>query len=246
MKGMACAVKLNFRQSANDPFGVILGPEREGQAIEELSVSTLRDMTRQFRLVVLRGFVSGFHDAGVLTSYAQSWGDIMSWPFGAVLDVVAREDATDHIFDTSHVPLHWDGMYRETIPEFQLFHCVGAPTRSERGRTLFTDTVALLADTDARRLEEWKGISVTYSIARATHYGGEICSPLIVPHPVTGSPTLRYNEPASEAGCSSTDTTWNSMAWIRRRLPASSICCTGGFIATGTFMHIAGWPVTSS
>lgn len=51
------------------------------------------------------------------------------WPFGAVLDVKEHADTKDHIFDNSYVPLHWDGMYKPTIPEFQLFHCVSARGR---------------------------------------------------------------------------------------------------------------------
>lgn len=53
------------------------------------------------------------------------------WPFGAILDVKEHADTKDHIFDNSYVPLHWDGMYKPTIPEFQLFHCVSAPGQDQ-------------------------------------------------------------------------------------------------------------------
>lgn len=41
----------------------------------------------------------------VLTRYADLWGEIMMWPFGAVLEVKEHPDAKDHIFDSSYVLL---------------------------------------------------------------------------------------------------------------------------------------------
>lgn len=120
------------------------------------------------------------------------------WPFGAVLDVKEHPDATDHIFDHSGVPLHWDGMYKPTIPEFQLFNCLHAPAEDEGGRTTFLDTEALLAHTPQEVIERWRDVSVTYRIRQVVHYGGQVCSSLLVEHPRTGKPVLRYNEPAQE------------------------------------------------
>ncbi len=66
----------------------------------------------------------------------------MLWPFGAVLELVEQEGAEDHIFANNYVPLHWDGMYLETVPEFQVFHCVDAPGDSDGSRTAFSSTPA--------------------------------------------------------------------------------------------------------
>lgn len=103
---------LNCRIELNTPFGAVLTPMHPGQHISELPVAALRALAQQHHLLVLRGFGSGFTDPQVLTHYAEGWGDIMMWPFGAVLDVKEHPDAKDHIFDSSYVPLHWDGMYK--------------------------------------------------------------------------------------------------------------------------------------
>ncbi len=145
---------LNCHIQPNTPFGAILTPQHPGQKIGDLPVAALRTLAQEHHLLVLRGFDSGFNEAEVLTRYAEQWGEIMMWPFGAVLDVKEHPDAKDHIFDSSYVPLHWDGMYKPTIPEFQLFHCVAAPSQDEGGCTTFVDTTRLLANADEALLDQ--------------------------------------------------------------------------------------------
>ena len=67
-----------------------------------------------------------------------------------------QEGAEDHIFANNYVPLHWDGMYLETVPEFQVFHCVDAPGDSDGGRTTFSSTPAALQLADSSELELWR------------------------------------------------------------------------------------------
>ncbi len=189
---------MSIRQSRNVPFGLTLHPLQPKQVYEDLPVDRLRDMVRRERLVVLRGFSSRRQDPDALARYAACWGDILMWPCGAVLDVREDESMADQIFDHRRVPLHWDGMFREAIPEFQIFRCVHAPAADEGGHTIFFDTVGLLSHAARERLDAWKDVAVTYRIARVAHYGGEIRSPLLVEHPVSGAATMRYNEPASE------------------------------------------------
>lgn len=31
---------------------------------------------------------------------------------------------SDHIVDNSYVPLHWDSIYKPSIPELQIFYCL--------------------------------------------------------------------------------------------------------------------------
>ena len=113
------------------PFGLLIEPARSAQPVQSLAIEALRELARRHGVLILRGFESGFTDPERLTRYGEGWGEIMMWPFGAVLDVKEHENATDHIFDSSYVPLHWDGMYKPTLPEFQLFHCVHAPAADE-------------------------------------------------------------------------------------------------------------------
>ncbi|QHP81503.1 TauD/TfdA family dioxygenase [Pectobacterium odoriferum] len=189
---------MNCRIEPLSPFGALLTPVETGQSIATLPIDTLRELAREHHLLVLRGFSSGFSDPETLTEYAGHWGEIMMWPFGAVLDVKEHADTKDHIFDNSYVPLHWDGMYKPTIPEFQLFHCVSAPGQDQGGRTTFVDTTRLLAEANAQLVDEWRRVSITYRIKAVVHYGGEVTSPLVIPHPNGTGEIMRYNEPPTE------------------------------------------------
>jgi len=198
MSHPAASLPATYRTTPNQPFGLLITPGAQGQSVDELPVDELRALAREHHLLILRGFTPTFADSAALTRYAEQWGAIKMWPFGAVLDVREHHDATDHIFDHSHVPLHWDGMYKPTIPEFQIFHCVYAPAQDEGGRTTFLDTRALLRDAPPELIEQWHGITVTYRIQRVVHYGGEVRSPLLVRHPDSGHWVLRYNQPAEK------------------------------------------------
>ncbi|MGH3468407.1 MAG: TauD/TfdA dioxygenase family protein [Thermocrispum sp.] len=177
-----------------EPFGVRVEAQAETDDLTHLPVPLLRDLVRDNHLLILRGYEVS-PDAAALAAWCRTWGEVMTWPFGDVLELREADDPTDHIFDSSSVPLHWDGMYKPLIPEFQFFHCITAPGLHDGGRTLFCDTVTLLAQARTELLELWKQVTVTYKIRSVVHYGGQATSPLIVPHPRTGVPTLRFNQP---------------------------------------------------
>lgn len=242
---------LNCHIQPNTPFGAILTPQHPGQKIGELPVAALRALAQEHHLLVLRGFDSGFSEAEVLTRYAEQWGEIMMWPFGAVLDVKEHPDARDHIFDSSYVPLHWDGMYKPTIPEFQLFHCVAAPSQDEGGCTTFVDTTRLLANADEALLEQWLSVSITYRIKQVVHYGGEVCSPLVVQHPNGRGLIMRYNEPPTEGKNSSTSMRWNITACRNNSRNSSITPCSSTCTIRVTIMPTNGnrgtwwWRTTS-
>lgn len=177
-----------------EPFGVQIEALTESADLATLPVPLLRELVRENRLLVLRGFRMPA-DAETLAAWCRTWGEVMTWPFGDVLELREADDPTDHIFDSSSVPLHWDGMYKPLIPEFQFFHCITAPGPDDGGRTTFCDTVTLLAGASAEMIERWREVTVTYKIRNVVHYGGRATSPLIVPHPRTGALTLRFNQP---------------------------------------------------
>lgn len=179
------------------PFGVRLTAGRGHEDLADLPVTALRELVREHRLLLLRGFAAPA-DPQRLADWCRQWGEVMMWPFGAVLELVEADHPTDHIFDHSGVPLHWDGMYKPYVPEFQVFHCVSAPRDGEGGRTTFCDTTGVLAQAPPTVRESWREVTVTYRIRNVVHYGGQAVSPLIVPHPVTGTATLRFNEPPPE------------------------------------------------
>lgn len=177
-----------------EPFGLRITAQPGDEDLATWPIPKLRELVRRHRLLVLRGFDAPA-DAEGLSAWCREWGEVMTWPFGDVLELREADTPTDHIFDSSCVPLHWDGMYKPLIPEFQVFQCVQPPGSTDGGRTTFCDTVGLLSEADPALLDLWRKITVTYRIRSVVHYGGQAVSPLIVPHPRTGEPTLRFNEP---------------------------------------------------
>ncbi len=186
-----------FDVEAMSPYGVMIQPKTASTDITEVPVPVARELAREHHLLVLRGF-DPFPVPEELIRYAAAWGDVMTWPFGAVLELVEQENAADHVFGSNPIHLHWDGMFVERIPEFQLFQCVDAPGDGQGGRTTFCDTTRVLADASPGTRRLWETLIITYRIEQVTHYGGTATSPLVVAHPARGFPTMRYLEPVPD------------------------------------------------
>jgi alpha-ketoglutarate-dependent taurine dioxygenase len=176
------------------PFGAIVRSRTPDEDITRLPVPAARELVRKHRVLVMRGFRSP-SDCGGLARYAESWGPLMTWPFGTVLDLVEHEQPVDSVFDNGGVSYHWDGMFVEQIPEFQVFQCVQVPAEDHGGRTVFCDTTLVLASASPAARELWEALALTYGITKKSHYGGAVASPLVVEHPDRGYPTMRYLEP---------------------------------------------------
>ena len=182
-----------------DPFGLLLEPNHPDSDIRDLDVDLLRELLWREHLIVVRGFRT-FDGSDDFSEYCERWGEISMWPFGKVLELVERNNPEDHIFYNNYVPLHWDGMYRPQVPEFQLFHCVQAPRAGQGGRTTFSNTVLALERAPAHLRELWGKVTGTYQ-RKMEFYESKTISPLIDSHPHRSFSIIRYNEPpASEHG----------------------------------------------
>lgn len=182
-----------FSQSEMRPFGVLIAPQGEPSPVADLPVDQLRDLVRRHHLVVLRGFVT-FGTADSFAEYCAHWGEVSLWPFGKVLELVEQDKPEDHIFDNNYVPLHWDGMYRPQVPEFQMFHCVSAPEKNQGGRTTFSNTKLALERTPSAARALWSKVVGVYH-RKMEFYDSQTVAPIITEHPVSGFPVIRYNEP---------------------------------------------------
>lgn len=176
-----------------EPFGLCIEPEQAGDDIRNLSVDRLRELVWNQRLIVLRGFKT-FTGAEDFANYCERWGQISVWPFGKVLELVEQNNPEDHIFDNNYVPLHWDGMYRPQVPEFQVFHCVKAPLAGQGGRTSFSNTVLALENASEPAKELWKKVTGSYQ-RKMEFYDSQMVSPVVDEHALRGFPVIRYNEP---------------------------------------------------
>ncbi|MCP3798439.1 TauD/TfdA family dioxygenase [Allokutzneria sp. A3M-2-11 16] len=181
-----------FTTTRNEPFGVTIAPAEPGADFSVVPAATLVELAREHHIVLLRGF-TGIEGAPALTEFSATLGELVEWPFGYVLELVESDNPSDHIFDHSYVPMHWDGMYMPKVPEFQVFHCVLAPGAADGGETTFADTTLVLGNATPRELERWAKVTGTYR-RKMEFYDSLTIAPLIAEHPHTGTPVIRYNE----------------------------------------------------
>jgi alpha-ketoglutarate-dependent taurine dioxygenase len=184
-----------YRSSRVDPFGAMFTAVGPRDDVRDLDVEILREHFEREHLIVLRGFRT-FEGADDIATWCESWGQISVWPFGKVLELVERNNPEDHIFDNNYVPLHWDGMYRPQVPEYQVFHCVKAPQDGQGGRTTFANTMLALENASAETRNLWEKATGTYQ-RKMEFYDSTTVSPIVTQHPRRGFQVIRYNEPPS-------------------------------------------------
>jgi alpha-ketoglutarate-dependent taurine dioxygenase len=187
---------MNYRVSHLKPFGVFVEPKAKDTNVNSLDIKILREMFLQEQLVLLRGFDT-FKTSEEFSNYCELWGEISIWPFGKVLELIEQDNPEDHIFDNSYVPLHWDGMYRPQVPEYQIFHCVKAPLPGQGGRTVFSNSILALKNAPAELKEIWKKVTGIYK-RKMEFYNSMTRSPIITKHPLRDFSIIRYNEPPTE------------------------------------------------
>ncbi len=161
--------------------------------LRDISPATLEQWTIEAKVLVLRGFPLLSKEDFV--AYGRSWGEILTWDFGEVLDLVIHEDPNNYLFTRGDVPFHWDGAFARATPRFFLFQCVKAPALGGGGETVFSDTTAVLRAADEETRRRWDSVEVTYRTEQLQHYGGLTTAPLTAVHPATGEPIIRYAEP---------------------------------------------------
>jgi L-tyrosine isonitrile desaturase/decarboxylase len=184
-----------MRLTQLNPFGLLIEATDKNQHVDELDIKMLRRTFDDHQLVALRGFRT-FNKADDFATSCERWGIISLWPFGKVLELFEHDDPKDHIFDNNYVPLHWDGMYRPQVPEFQIFHCVQAPLEGCGGRTTFSNTRLVLKNTAKEKRDVWNLVTGLYK-RQMEFYKSVTSSPIITTHPHKGFSVIRYNEPPS-------------------------------------------------
>ena len=179
------------------PFGRLVHAQDGERSLRDIPIDTLERWTLESKVVVLRGFPLLPKDE--LVDYVQQWGEILTWDFGAVLDLVVQEDPNNYLFARGDVPFHWDGAFARATPRFFLFQCPQAPQAGGGGETVFCDTTEVLRRTDPALVRQWESVEVTYRTDKIQHYGGLVTTPLLATHPATGERTIRYAEPLPPA-----------------------------------------------
>ncbi|MFC5046559.1 TauD/TfdA dioxygenase family protein [Aquimarina hainanensis] len=191
---------MNFNITKLRPFGLLIEPVPGKEDIRNIDINELKKALSDEHLLALRGFHS-FDTATDFSNYCETFGEISVWPFGKVLELIEHDNPKDHIFDNSYIPLHWDGMYREQVPETQVFHCVSAPGSNNGGGTTFVNTKQVLEKTKKETLEYWNKITCIYS-RKMEFYDSKTIAPILTKHPERDFSVIRYCEPPNTTDAS--------------------------------------------
>ena len=181
-----------MRTTELTPFGLLVEVD-PGSEFDQFAPEQVHQWIAEHRLVVFRGLVA--LKKSELPLAARRLGPLQAWSFGAVNVLRVDRDKENYLFTESEVPLHWDGAFKQEIPNYLMFHCLQAPPAGSGGQTVFVDAVGLwegLADNVRAR---WREAHFSYSTEKVVHYGGSFSSPLVAVHPVSGDETLRFAEP---------------------------------------------------
>lgn len=174
------------------PFGLVVEAADGPVDLRGVSPAVVAGLTVEHRVLVLRGFP--LLEVDELVAYCERWGDVLTWDFGKVLELVVRENPKNYLFAGGPVPYHWDGAFAASTPDFFLFQCRHASVGGG-GETVFCDTTRAVRAVAPERLAAWSDVSVTYRTAKEAHYGGDVTWRLVSTHPRTGERILRYAEP---------------------------------------------------
>ncbi len=188
---------MNFKTTKLNPFGLLIEPIFGKEDVQDLDINELKTVLSQEHLITLRGFRS-FDCAEDFANYCEAFGEICMWPFGKVLELVVQDNPEDHIFDNTYIPLHWDGMYREQVPETQVFHCVSSPGTDNGGGTTFTNTKMILEQMSEEVRETWSKVNCVYS-RKMEFYDSQTKAPLLTKHPERDYSVIRYCEPPTHS-----------------------------------------------
>ncbi|KAK6225519.1 pyoverdine dityrosine biosynthesis [Colletotrichum tabaci] len=197
------------------PCGLLIRPAAGPKklSIHDVEADKVRALAEVNSPVVLRGF-SKTKDRDLFVKKAEEFGRPLPWKFGLVLEVKDQGADTrglNNVLSSEWMPFHFDGLFKThkvpqpdgtekllpNPPRFQLFTSI-TPSPSDTGFTLFTPSRLLFQNLPAHlplsRLREltWNVQTSSFDSTKMTGL------PLVVSHPTTGEPCLRYHEPWPE------------------------------------------------
>lgn len=175
------------------PFGALISSDEiKTKNVKDICIAKLTELVFKHKILVLRGF-DLIPDIDYIR-FCESFGKIMLWDFGAILNVKMEHDPKNHIFSKGRVELHWDGAFTLETPKINIFQCIASSDNSAGGETLFVDTTKVINDTNDIILNQWSQVKLRYSTEKKAHYGGSIEVNFIEKHPHQGHDIIRFIE----------------------------------------------------
>ncbi|WP_067460051.1 FAD-dependent oxidoreductase [Actinomadura macra] len=185
-----------WQRSDLTPFGVVLLADDTAD-LADLPSQWLKELLLREHLILLRRF-TGAETIDQLEEFACRLGEPVLWGDRPAMSVRAQSNPDDHVNETGFLPIHWDGMYKPDTPDFQVFQCLRSVDAAVTGgATLFSDTTKVMADADPGTRSLWRSLTFRYDRPLGEEIISRTC-PLVVEHPHTGQPTLRFTEPVPE------------------------------------------------
>lgn len=198
------------------PCGLVIRPSdiddsRPPPSIRDLPMHKVRQLCNGLSPVVLRGFRQTLEE-GLYVQKASELGTILPWSFGIIQKVrdAGRTDKLgNNVTSNEAMPMHYDGMFKfadetdpvtgetrrvQRPPGYQFFTCPATAPKGS-GYTLFASSRLffryLPLPWTAARLQQ-----VTWAMDNDGFWDAKLKNlPLVVPHPVTGLPCMRWHQP---------------------------------------------------
>ncbi|KAF5024489.1 hypothetical protein F66182_3429 [Fusarium sp. NRRL 66182] len=194
------------------PAGLCIRPANGAGALtlDDIDTKKVRQLAELVSPVVLKGFVKK-PNSDRFIDLSHRFGTPLPWKFGLLLKVKDRgldAQGLNNVLSAEPMPMHYDGLFKvvkqtdergqertvSTPPQFQLFQ--GATTSPrDTGFTIFSSSTLFFKHLPSW-LKELELSKLTWSVA-TTAFDNTVLRglPLVVDHPTTGKPCLRYHEP---------------------------------------------------
>jgi alpha-ketoglutarate-dependent taurine dioxygenase len=192
------------------PCGLIIRPLDGSPSIRGIPMRKVQQLSIGMSPVVLRGF-SETLDESVYTEKAHEAGKVLPWTFGIiqkVKDAGVNTKMGNNVTSNEGMPMHFDGMFKfeehtdpatgeiikvQVPPGYQLFTAL-ATAPEGTGHTLFASARLLFQHLRAPyTLERFEKIK--WNMDNNGFWDAKLKDlPLIVSHPVTNAPCIRWHE----------------------------------------------------
>ncbi|KXT13495.1 hypothetical protein AC579_8633 [Pseudocercospora musae] len=194
------------------PAGLLLRPASGPNAlsIEDIDGPKVRALAQINSPVIMRNF-SKTKDRDLFTKKSHDLGKPTGWKFGLVLEVKdqgANTRGLNNVLSAEWMPFHYDGLFKtekhiredgteelvSTPPGFQFFTSVTTSPK-DTGFTLFSVSTKVFQYLPSTLpLEKLR--TLTWNVSTSSFDATVLRNlPLVIDHPVTGKPCLRFHEP---------------------------------------------------
>lgn len=201
------------------PCGLIIRPgdiddSRPPPSISSIPMQKVRALSTTLSPIILRGFANTCNE-DLYVKAGERLGKLLPWSFGIIQKVrdAGRSDKLgNNVTSNEAMPMHYDGMFKfEDIPDpmsgevtrvqrppgFQFFSCHATSPKGS-GYTLFASSRLFFRYLPLPWTEE-RLRPVRWAMDNDGFWDVKIKNlPLVVDHPVSGSPCLRWHQPWDE------------------------------------------------